>query len=357
MPHPKYRYAIDLYKEDQTPLGRVPVDVDWEPVFEWLGLLGIRRGRFPPVTPRGRGVVEPLWHPNVGPPYVSGFRASVSRGDRTQVSCDLPISYLNHFAQQVGATPVEDGKLEPGECSRFLVVALACDQAPDEAPPRFSVEQVVRPLPLGTKTVGALASQAVPAGTTDAEDIPVFIPRTVLDQAAELTRKAGSNETGGILIGHLHRDPSVREIAAEITAQIPARHTESALTRLTFTAETWADVDAAVRLRRRDEIYLGWWHSHSYLKEVCERCEHRAEGTCNVTAAFMSTDDCALHRAVFPCAYAVALVVSDSPCSGLTQSLFGWRRGLIVRRGFHVLDAGGARASASTTGGHSHASV
>jgi hypothetical protein len=43
-------------------------------------------------------------------------------------------------------------------------------------------------------------------------------------------------------------------------------------------------------------------------------------------------------------AYSVALLVSDSYANGLSVSMYGWDRGVIAERGYHVL---GAPADAS----------
>ena len=57
-----------------------------------------------------------------------------------------------------------------------------------------------------------------------------------------------------------------------------------------------------------------------------------------MASGFFSAQDRALHRAVFPRAYAVALVVNQIAEQEQTFSLFGWRQGLIQARGFHVLN-------------------
>jgi hypothetical protein len=114
-------------------------------------------------------------------------------------------------------------------------------------------------------------------------------------------------------------------------------------------------VQAAIDLRRAGEAMVGWWHSHSYMKETCKDCEKRKEQTCKAGAAFMSGEDCLLHRTVFPRAHSVALVISDSPCSGVSWALFGWKRGVVAERGFYTSDAGapdGPPAHAEEGGRH-----
>ena len=168
------------------------------------------------------------------------------------------------------------------------------------------------------------------------QDVAVFVQEFILDEIRGLMARAGAVETGGVLIGHLHRDDERNDVFLEIAAQIPARFTQQELTSLTFTPETWSDVDAAVALRGRDEIHVGWWHSHP-AREWCKNCPAENRAVCKRSGEFFSSDDAALHRTIFPRAYSVGLVVSDSYASGLTFPMFGWKNGQIATRGFHVL--------------------
>ena len=167
--------------------------------------------------------------------------------------------------------------------------------------------------------------------------MPVFIPQTVLDEMQEHAHTAGAKETGGIFIGSLSRDAASNDILAEVSAEIPARHALSELHSLTFTAEVWTEVRAALALRRkRNELMLGWWHSHSYLKEVCKDCRRRKEKTCNTSAVFMSEKDRLVHRTVFNRAFNIAMVIGESPCHGMEYGLFGWRNGTVQKRAFYI---------------------
>ena len=115
----------------------------------------------------------------------------------------------------------------------------------------FSVEEIVQPLPLAGAPLASFFGNSVPAGPDEPVGrLPVFLPRRVLDEAVESARQAGDVETGGVLVGKLRRDSgghaAASEIFVEITAQVPAPHTLSQSTKLTFTAETWAAVQAAM---------------------------------------------------------------------------------------------------------------
>jgi proteasome lid subunit RPN8/RPN11 len=178
----------------------------------------------------------------------------------------------------------------------------------------------------------------------------VFLPRRVLDEAVASARRAGDVETGGVLVGRLRRDGASAPpgLFVEITAQVPAPHTRAESTRLTFTAETWAAVQAAITLRRRGEVMLGWWHSHPDFCRL-RHCPEERRAACPGAAPFFSPEDVHLHATCFPSAYQVALLVSDSTPDGMTWSLFGWAQGMVTARGFHVV------ADDPTTGGEFHA--
>ena len=336
-----YDYAIDVYTNDGKALGHVPIEVDWEPARQDVSFRAVRRG----VHAADRGAagdvtaVEPVWDPVRHEPIVAGFRVRIAGGNGdAAISGDFPLGYFKGLARLVSAGFVEQGLLKAQELFRYNVLAVKKADPPEDPPrPAFTVAEVTPPLPLQKASLAELRDRAAPSGLMAPDDPPVFVPQPVLDDAIALTKKAGANETGGILIGHLKQDTATPEIAVEVTAQIPALHTRSEVTRLTFTAETWTAVRHAIELRRRAEIMVGWWHSHSFMKELCKDCDKAPGQTCNVHSAFMSDEDVAVCRAVFPRAYSVALVISDSPCSGVLPALFGWRQGLIEERGFHVL--------------------
>jgi proteasome lid subunit RPN8/RPN11 len=184
----------------------------------------------------------------------------------------------------------------------------------------------------------------------DAAELPVLLPARVLEEAADLARTEEGIETGGLLIGHLHHDQGMAELLVEVTAQLPARHTCGDATKLTFTAQTWTEARATLALRGKDEIMLGWWHSHP-VRHWCRNCPLDRQRDCALARGFLSADDRALHRAIFPSAYSVALLASDVAFDDVSFSLFGWRQGRIERRGFHRRQeaASVAPAASSTT--------
>ena len=345
-----YRYTLELFRPDGTAVGQVALDeplaIDWVPAEEWVRFQAIRRsgasggGRGEIATPS----VEPIWHTKLREPYLAGFRVSVSTGD-TVTASEFGTDYFRSLVERATVHFVAKGALTEGE--RVVYVAAAFPRAAQRVAAQHAgvtAHDVSVPLRLRDSRLDEFARGCPAVGAASADDMPVLVPQQVLDEAASLARGAGECETGGILIGHLHRDAASRDVFAEITAQIPARHTAATSSRLTFTAETWTDVRAAIALRRSDEAMLGWWHSHP-VRVWCRNCSTEKQAVCPLAAGFFSEQDRALHRAVFPAAYSVGLLVNDVSW-GPTFSLFGWQRGVLAPRGFLLTGAtGGAIVS------------
>jgi len=295
---------------------------------------GIREGRLPLVTAPVRGVVEPVWDGDAGAPFVAAFRAVVDG-----VAREIPKAYVRGLVQRASASLVERGVLHAGDTYRWIVSAFPAADEPE--PDGFSLEEIAQPLPVADGSLASFIGRSTAAGSEEATGpLPVFLPERVLDEAVARARDAGDVETGGVLVGRLRRDGDPGKdapgIFVEITAQVPAPHTVSQSARLTFTAETWSAVQAAIALRRQNELMLGWWHYHPDFCRL-RNCPPERRARCSGASPFFSAEDVHLHATCFPCAYHVALLVSDSTADGMTWSLFGWSQGMVTARGFHVL--------------------
>jgi hypothetical protein len=334
----EHRYGLLLFRKDGSALGSAPVTVDWEPAAEWTRFYHTRRGGVP-LGEEGTATIEPLWDRSEGEPYMRGFRVAYASGGR-KVASDFPSSYFNDVAAQVSAELVKLGKLEAGDSYLFQAVAFAKNGS-GKPSGRLELEVVEEKpaLEIVESRLDDFRRRSSPAGVVDADDMPVFIPQRVLDEAAALTRGAEVRETGGILIGRLHHDSALPEIFAEVSAQIPAEHTQGTVAKLTFTAGTWSAASAAIRLRNQGEVYLGYWHSHP-VREWCrgKECTLEKQKTCSLAKGFFSEDDRAVMRAAFPRAHSLGLVVNDTSFADLSFSLFGWREGKIQPRGHYLLE-------------------
>ena len=120
----RHNFALQLYKQDESPLGRVGVEVDWEPALEWCHLLGIRKGKLPPMLNIGSHKIEPIWDAEIGKPYVSSFRTVISGNDgKENFSADFPITYFAGLALKASEGYVRTGRLQPGDRLRYRVTA------------------------------------------------------------------------------------------------------------------------------------------------------------------------------------------------------------------------------------------
>ncbi len=336
-----YRFTLELFREDGSLVGQAPVSPDWEPAMEWTHFNGVRRGRLPEMlNVSSATIIEPIWDPQLGEPYVDLFRVVIPANDGGVVCGKIPKVYLRDLAREASSTWVEQGKLRAHEYFQYRVCAFLSPNGV-EVPSTggFSVEEVPQPLQMTDSSLKEFVSESRLSGNecVNEEDVPVFIPQRVLDEAAVATMEAGELETGGVLVGQLHTDRRVPEIFIEVTAQIPVSHAKAQQTKLTFTAETWTAVHGAINLRRRNEIMLGWWHSHP---DFCKKCPAERQAVCAYQRPFFSSEDCTLHRTVFGRAFNIGLLLSHR-ANELTKSLFGWREGMVQSRGFHVRPTAG----------------
>jgi proteasome lid subunit RPN8/RPN11 len=342
-PRDSHRYALELSTADGRRLGQAAVEPDFQPAREWAYLEGVRRGLLPLVTAPATGAVAPLWCDELGPPYCRGIRVLASDPDgRAQATSEIPARYFAGLAREQAERHVARGDLAHGAAYRYRVCAYPTGSdrprvgdEPDAAD-GLRAQPLAEPIAVCESALGAFRDRSEPEDDLDEADAcaPVFVAREILDETCSLAGRAGDVETGGVLVGRLHRDSSHPEVFAEITAQIPARHAEAGAASFAFTPETWAAAHAAIELRGDGELVLGWWHSHPCF---CRECPEERRRACLFRRPHFSAEDAHLHRACFPQAWQLALLVSDLPDAGPTPALFGWRRGVVARRGYRAL--------------------
>jgi proteasome lid subunit RPN8/RPN11 len=351
-----HRLMVGLFKHDGTALGQAPVAPDWEPAVEAVRLCAQRRLGLAAIGADAAVEFRPVWQTSLGEPYLSALDTVLAVPGRGEVSCRLPAAYFKSLATAASVPLVSQGLLQSGESFDYLVMAF-----PDTTPAlpaargRFVVEEIPVPLPLKASAMDGYLSRAVECGDHDPQDIRVFLPQGVLDEADAMTRQSPAIEVASVLIGHLHRDLGLGEIFLEVTAQVPARNSQGTSVRVTFGPDTYQAVDNAIALRGQGEQWLGWLHSHPASAWCNPQCSPEARAVCPLQRVFFSADDCDVHRTLFPKAYCIALLVTNTD-AGLLHTLFSWRNGLIVQRGFHILDGhqtpcpAGGQAAAATIG-------
>ncbi len=221
-----FQYVLILSKRDTgAMLGRFPVKIDWTPVQEALTFKLIRQGALADYGQPLSIQIEPEWLNHASGQSIRGIQATALIGNDRSESLLFSIDYFRPQAQRVADRFVETGQLKPGDLFDYRVLALQ-PRAGSTAPlPRFTVEPVAMPARISASSLDLLMGRAILLGTGIVGDVPVFVHWRVLEEASVLTRQAGELETGGVLVGHLRRDPESKEVFLEITAQIPA-HTD-----------------------------------------------------------------------------------------------------------------------------------
>jgi hypothetical protein len=327
----EYRWALELYRDDGSTIGRLPVTVDFEPAREHALFQGMRRRLLAADAVAGSSSILPRWDPTEGPPYLVGFDVRFDDAPGEALG-EIGTEYFRPAARKIGVALVADGRLREGEVFRFRPLAFPAA----EGAPANESRDVSPGLDLRETALSGLVAGSSVEGAVDEEDFPVFLPERLFEEVRELSRGAGEHETGGFLVGRLHRDASVPEIFLEVTGQLPAMHVISDTDRLTFTERTWTEAQAMLDLRHQGEQWCGWWHRHP-VATWCRKCDPEKQRVCRLARDFFSEHDRQVHRAVFPRAYNVALVFNDSALAETSFSLFGWHRGDLCPRGFHLL--------------------
>ncbi len=332
-----HQFSLHFWKSDGVSIGRVQVAVDFEPACQRARFESVRKGLPAPTAGRAESVV-PRFNQRLGEPYMNGFQLRYEAQAGTLLSCDFPNAYFRPLAVRISQALVDEGRLRTGESFLYMPAAdRRLETEPSRGPVCASAIEERDPiLPIRDGSIRELLSRSIASGPASPEDFPVIIPRSVLFDIAAGAEQAGPAETGGILLGHLHRDAAMGEMFVRVTAQIPAVHAIAELTKLTFTPETWAAARAAVRARNRDELMVGWHHSHP-VDHWAAATDGEAVGREALRADHFSDQDRHLHRVVFPSAFCVGLVAYLIGGSARHFALFGWRMGLVEQRGFHIL--------------------
>jgi proteasome lid subunit RPN8/RPN11 len=323
---PKHRYTIEFYPSNGNGLSVPLAKPDFQTAIDWCQFEALRAGHVPE---GGMSLVEPVFAN--GGPRISEFRVTLPASGGP-FSASLPYSYFSSTAGRYRAALVKSGELpEEDECHWAMSAWQSDEGTAAESP----VTQLS--LDIALDSLEGRLMNSNPNRPDDGSQFKVFIPKDVLDETAEMANSASPNECGGVLLGHLKRDPASGEIFEVITGFVPALSAVASELELRFTPEAWCAVRTAIKLRGGNEIWVGWEHSHTPVSwnEQCGRCPAEKQRTCPLATQLFSEQDRALHR-LFPsfCIALVANVLAD----GVVHSCFGWNRGVIESRPFYMME-------------------
>lgn len=164
--------------------------------------------------------------------------------------------------------------------------------------------------PENTEPEPEIELEAGPSGSDAAgPGGPVTIVYFAEDVLAAMKRHALSDtrhEIAGVLVGQAGPENNV----VLVHAAIAAANTRSSAGNVTFTHESWAQINEEIDSRYPDCVIVGWYHSHPNF------------------GVFLSSYDTFIHRNFFSAPWQIAYVVD--PIRG-DEGCFVWENGELVR--------------------------
>jgi proteasome lid subunit RPN8/RPN11 len=340
-----YQYRLEFFKVrggervHELRLARADFDRAIEAAF--FGAM--RRGQFTEYNPPlAMARIEPAFGDNNdGSPNAPGFLVVLPLPGGGEHRQGFPAEFFDRRATRIGADLVRAKRVPNGSTLLYQLSAyLEGEEQPARPGLRFTLESESVAVPIRP---GSLSGYGPREAWDDPQpgEMPVLIPRRVIDEAVEEAERAPEREVGGALLGHLRRDTASGEIFVEVTCQVPAEETTATEVSVTFTPETWARVREVIEVRGAGEIFVGWVHSHPF--GLCDECPAKPPPECVGKVLFFSEDDEFLMELSFPRPFMVGLLSAREPrlraaLGHAPVRLFGWRDGEIVPRGFEVIE-------------------
>jgi proteasome lid subunit RPN8/RPN11 len=304
---------------------------------------GLRRGVFPAYDPPlGAAMLEPRFAKgNAASPGTIGFTVVLPAPGGREHRTDFDLSFFRSGAARLRAQLARSGHRPAGEHLWYRLSAYLDGQGQESVRlPGLALEPISAGVPVREGGLAALG-RTEPWDEIPAGELPVFVPRRVVQEAVAEAERDSANEVGGILLGHLRRDPESGTVFLEITCLVPAEETIATGASITFTPATWDRARQVAVLRGAGEIFAGWMHSHPF--RCCAECPTPVPPECVGKVLFFSSDDEFVMELSFAQPFMVGLVVAVEPrleqaLGHLPVRLFGWRKGELFARGFYVFD-------------------
>jgi proteasome lid subunit RPN8/RPN11 len=319
-------------------------DADFAPAVEAAFFDGLRRNLFSRYDPPRAGVrLGPRFATaDGGSPRCAGFAVTLPTPAGGEHRVEFGLSWFRRQAERIVTELVQSGTVPVNRLVLFHLAAYLDEGNPAARPGEGMILEAEEPaVPVRPGSRRALGP-AVPWDDPRPEDLPVLIPRRVLEDAVAEARRDPDQEVGGVLLGHLRRDPDDGQLFLEVTCHVPAQGTEADATSVTFTADTWAHARQLADLRGEGEIFVGWVHSHPFALD--EPCPEPVPAERVGEVLFFSRHDRFVMEQAFARPFMVALQTAVEPrleraLGHLPVRLYGWRDGEVVARGFEVLEA------------------
>jgi proteasome lid subunit RPN8/RPN11 len=339
-----YQYRLEFFKTRGGRVHEVPLArADFDRAVEATFFEALRRNLFTDYKPpfAAARVVPDFPSGKEGSPRTEGFRVVLPLPEGGEHEKEFSADFFDRRALRIGTELVRDEKVPNGSTILYQLAAyLEAEEAPARRGLRFTLEPESVEVPIRPGSLGGYGPREA-WDEPGRDEMPVLVPRRVIDEAVEEATRAPDREVGGALLGHLRRDAETGEIFVEVTCHVPAQETEATEASVTFTPATWARVREVIELRGEGEIFVGWVHSHPF--GLCDECPAKPPPECVAKVMFFSDDDKFLMELSFPRPFMIGLLAAREPklAAALGHApvkLFGWRDGEIVPRGFEVID-------------------
>lgn len=163
-----------------------------------------------------------------------------------------------------------------------------------------------------------LSTYTASCGTVDNLPKPVYIHEQAMKRIEEHAASSPSCEVGGVLLGGIYQAKGVHYV--RIDEYLRAQNAAEKRSELTFTHETWSQLNAERERRFPNLRIVGWYHTHPRL------------------GVFMSERDLFIHKNFFNEESLVAYVVDPVESD---RAFFQWSEGKLVRlSGFYIFGDG-----------------
>lgn len=160
---------------------------------------------------------------------------------------------------------------------------------------------------------GTKSFSSVPDNSIRSRINHIKIDTAVAEQIKKHALSDTNRELGGLLLGTCTEDQNNYNI--HIQAAIEAKYTEAGQSSLTFTHESWDDMNKEKEKRYPQLKVLGWFHSHPGF------------------GIFLSSHDTFIHQNFFNLPWLVAYVVDPL---GDKAGIFGWTNQQLVSLPFSI---------------------
>ncbi len=342
-----YRYQLSFYDDQGAEVHQQSLEAaDFERAKRETFFEAFRQGHVSSYSPAlEQARVEPRFAGTTAPARCDGFRVSLAHADG-DFSLDFPHDYFGMTATTVRAGLKAEGKLTDESTWYYSLDAYLEDVPPASSSPAFlSLDPATHLTPVRDVDLcqqGPLQPWDDPAD----EDLPVLISRTVIEDGCDEAARNPDREVGGLLLGHLCRDPESGKGFLLVNCLVPAKGTsESTSTSVTLTEASFAKARELIPVRAQTgvppEMIVGWFHSHPF--RFCAACPLPTPKECIDKILFFSQDDLQLMESTFDQPFMVGLLAGVEPklenaLGHLPVRLYGWRKGKITSRGFSVID-------------------